>query len=80
MIIINITKAKAVGHDIRRAARAAEFEPLDALIAKQIPGTDAFAVEADRQAVRDKYAVMQSQIDAAATPAEIKAVLGALNG
>ena len=28
MITINITKAKAIGHDMRRAARAEEFKPL----------------------------------------------------
>ena len=75
IIIISISKAKAIGHTIRRAARAAEFAPLDDLIAKKIPGTDAAAIEADRQAVRDKYALLQTQIDAAATADEIKAVL-----
>ena len=38
MITINITKAKAIGHDMRRAARAEEFKPHDEAIAKQIPG------------------------------------------
>jgi hypothetical protein len=33
--------------------------------------------EADRQAIRDKYAVMQANIDAAATPDEIKTALTA---
>jgi len=75
MIVINIDKAKAIAHAIRRAARTAEFEPLDALIAKQIPGTDPVAAEAARQAIRDKYAALQTQIDAAATPDEIKAAL-----
>lgn len=75
MIAINIDKAKTIGHDIRRAARAAEFAPLDEVIAKQIPGTDAQAVEAQRQAVRDKYAAIQADIDAASTVDEIKAAL-----
>jgi hypothetical protein len=75
MIKINIDKAKAIGHDIRRAARAEEFKPHDEVIMKQIPGVDAQAAEAARQAIRDKYAVIQAQIDAAATPEEIKAVL-----
>lgn len=75
MIVINIDKAKAIGHDMRRDARAAEFAPLDEVIAKQIPGTDAQAVEAQRQAVRDKYAVIQADIDAASTVEEIKAAL-----
>lgn len=75
-ITINMDKAKAVGHDIRRAKRAEEFAPLDAEIMKQIPGTDATAVEAERQAIREKYAVVQTEIAAAQTPDEIKQALG----
>jgi len=75
MIVINIDKAKAVGHDMRRAARAAEFAPYDEAIAKQIPGQMEGA-EAARQAIREKYAAIQTAIDAAATPDEIKAALG----
>jgi hypothetical protein len=75
MIKINVDKAKAIGHDMRRAARAEEFKPFDEAIAKQIPGA-ADGAEAERQAIRDKYAAIQTQIDAAATPDEIKAALG----
>ena len=76
MININVNKAKTIAHDMRRAAREEEFKPLDAVIMKQIPGVDAAQAEADRQAVRDKYAAMQADIDVAATPDEIKAALG----
>ena len=75
MIVINVTKAKAIGHDMRRAARAAEFAPYDDAIAKQIPGQMEGA-EAARQAIREKYAAIQTAIDAAATPDQIKAALG----
>ncbi len=75
MIKINIDKAKTIGHDMRRAARAEEFKPYDDAIAKQIPGQTEGA-EAARQAIRDKYAAIQADIDAAATPDEIKAALG----
>jgi hypothetical protein len=75
MIKINVTKAKAIGHDMRRAARAEEFKPFDEAIAKQIPG-QVDGAEAARQVIRDKYAAIQTQIDAAATPDEIKAALG----
>ncbi len=34
------------------------------------------AAEAARQAIRDKYAAIQADIDAATTPEEIKAALG----
>ena len=75
MITINITKAKTIGHEIRRSARAEEFKPLDETIMKQIPGTNIESVEAERQLVRDKYASIQAQIDAAGTPEEIKVAL-----
>ena len=74
-IVIDVTKAKAIGHEMRRAKREEEFAPLDAVIMKQIPGKDAQAAEAQRQAIREKYAVIQTQIDATATPDEIKAAL-----
>ena len=72
MISININKAKAIAHDIRRAKRAEEFAPLD--VKATIP-SEAAAAEAARQAVRTKYADLQAQIDAAATPDEIKALI-----
>ena len=75
-ITINMDKAKTIGHEIRRTKRAEEFAPLDAEIAKQIPGTNAESVEAQRQAIRDKYAGLQTQIDAAVTPEGVKAALG----
>ncbi len=71
-IVINIDKAKTIAHDIRRAARSAEFAPLD--IKATIP-SEATAAEAARQVIRDKYATMQTAIDAATTTDEIKAVL-----
>jgi len=75
MIKINITKAKTIGHDIRRAARAEEFKPFDEAIAKQIPGA-VDGAEAQRQVIREKYAAIQTSINAATTPDEIKAALG----
>ena len=75
MITVNITKAKEIAHTIRRAARAEEFKPLDEVIMKQIPNTDVQAIEAERQAVREKYATMQVAIDAAVTVEEIKDVM-----
>jgi hypothetical protein len=74
MIIINIDKAKAIAHDKRRAARAEEFKPFDNAIAKQIPGQTEGA-EAARQKIRDKYAVMQTQMDEAQTPEQLKALM-----
>ena len=74
-LVIDLTKAKNIGHDMRRAARAEEFKPYDEAIAKQIPGA-ADGAEAQRQVIREKYAAIQTQIDAATTPNEIKVALG----
>ena len=72
MIVINIDKAKVVGHDIRRAKRAEEFAPLDVKVT--IP-SEAAAAESARQAIRDRYAAMQDAINTASTADEIKAAL-----
>ena len=72
MITINVDKAKAIAHDKRRLARSAEFAPLD--IKATIP-FEAVAAEAARQLVRDKYATMQTAIDAATTVAPLKTIM-----
>ena len=72
MIAINLDKAKTIAHDMRRAARAAEFAPLD--IKATIP-SEAAAAEAARQFIRDKYADIQDAIDAATTVDGIKSAL-----
>ena len=72
MITVDMTKAKAIAHEKRRQARSEEFAPLD--IKATIP-TEAEAAEAARQAVRDKYAAMQTAMDAATTPDELKELL-----
>jgi hypothetical protein len=69
---INLNKAKDIAHEARRAARAEEFAPLDEIIMKQIPGNDHAQAEAARQAIREKYATMQTQMDAAQTVDELK--------
>ena len=74
MITINMNKAKNIGHEMRRTARAEEFKPFDEVIAKQIPG-QADGAEAQRQLIRDKYATIQVAVDAANTPDEIKQAL-----
>ena len=73
MIQIDLAKANAIGHEIRRSKRAEEFAPLD--VQATIPAMAADA-EAKRQAIRDRYAGVQRQIDSAESPEEIKAALG----
>ena len=65
-IVTNLTKAKTIAHDMRRAKRAEEFEPHDEVISKQIPSADATAAETARAAIRTKYETVQTDIDAAA--------------
>jgi hypothetical protein len=69
---INMNKAKEIAHEKRRAARAKEFEPWD--IKATIPAEQATA-EAERQKIRDKYAALQAEMDAATTVQELKALL-----
>jgi hypothetical protein len=75
MITINMDKAKAIGHDMRRQKREEEFAPFDAIIMKQIPGNSAVEAEASRQAIREKYALIQDVIEGATTVEEIKTAL-----
>ena len=71
-IVIDITKAKAITHEARRAARSAEFAPLD--IKASIP-SEAVAAEEARAAIRTKYADMQTAVDAAADVAALKTIM-----
>jgi hypothetical protein len=73
-IVIDITKAKAIAHDMRRAARAAEFAPLD--IKATIP-SEAAAAEAARALIRAKYAGIQTDLDAAVDVVELKSIVEA---
>jgi hypothetical protein len=78
MIVINLGKAKSISHDKRRKARELEFAPYDEVISKQIPGKPASDAEDKRQQIRDKYAVIQTQIDSAQTVEELKNILDLL--
>ena len=73
MIRVDMTKAKAIAHTIRRQQRSKEFAPLDDLISKQIPVWE--GAEAKRQVIRDKYAVLQDDIDAAGDVTALNSIL-----
>lgn len=75
MITVNLIKAKTISHEVRRQKRAEEFQPLDEVIMKQIPGTDIQAVEAERQTIRDKYSTIQTNIDAAESSDDLLAIV-----
>ncbi len=72
-VVHNIPKARLIAHEKRRVMRASEFAPLD--IEATIP-TKAVAAEEARQIIRDKYTVMQQQIDAATSVEALKNALG----
>ena len=70
-IVTNLTKAKTIAHEMRRANREEEFKPHDEVISKQIPGADADAAETARAAIRTKYETVQTDIDAAINEVEL---------
>ena len=74
-VVEDLTKSKALGHDMRRSKRTEEFKPYDDLISKQIPGSDTDTAEASRATIRTKYATMQTSIDEATTTELIKTAL-----
>jgi hypothetical protein len=75
MIITNVEKARVIVHDIRRAKRTSEFAPWD--IKATIP-SEAVAAEAARQAIRDKYAAIQVDIDSAPGVPELSLIAQSL--
>lgn len=74
-VAVDLGKARDIGHGTRRTMRAEEFAPFDEIIAKQIPGVDHVAVEASRQAIREKYALVQVAIEASEDAEAIKQAL-----
>ena len=72
MIRVNLDKAKEISHDKRRNKRAELFKQLD--IEATIPS---FAEQAEvkRQAIRDEFAVIQTEIDSAATVEELTIIV-----
>jgi len=73
-ITIDMTKAKVIAHDARRASRNADFAPLD--IKATIPA-EAEAAEAARATIRSIDAALQVSMDAASDAAALKALMPA---
>jgi len=74
-IVTNMTKAKDIAHEMRRAKRAEEFAPHDEVIMKQIPGADADAAEAARVDIRAKYETVQTDINDAINEVELRNIV-----
>jgi len=66
-------KSKDIAHDIRRSMREAEFAPHDKVVSLQLPGAE--DAEAERVAIRAKYATMQDDIDAAETVTNLRGII-----
>lgn len=75
MIVINLNKAKNICHDKRREARTKEFAPLD--IQATIPFM-AEEAETKRELIRQKYQIMQTEIDSASNLDALKSILNTL--
>jgi hypothetical protein len=75
MIKVNIAKAQVIAHDMRRAARSAEFAPLD--VKATIP-SEAVAAEEARAVIRTKYDDMQVSIAAATDVETLKTIVEGL--
>ena len=72
-VVVNMDKAKDVWRDKIRLAREPEFAKLDTDFMKALEtGSSTTQIVADKQALRD--APTHSDIDAATTPDELKAV------
>jgi len=70
-IIIDVEKAKSIAHSRRRLQRDIELKPFDEIISKQIPGISTDLVEAERQKIRDKFSILQENINKASSVEEI---------
>ena len=78
MITINMDKAKNIAHNIRREKRAEEFKPYDEIIMKKIPNINEADAELERQKIRDKYNIVQENINLANDSEELKAILNGI--
>ena len=74
MITVDMTKAKVIAHDARRAARNAAFAPLD--IKATIPA-ESEAAEAARATIRSTDAALQVSMDVASDADALKALMPA---
>lgn len=72
MINVNLNKAREISHNQRRNKRTELFKQLD--IESTIP-TLAEQAEAQRQAIRDEFAVIQTEIDNAESVDQLKAII-----
>ena len=71
----DLARSIEIAHKRRRIKRDEDFKPHDDVIAKAIPGADAVAAEAAREAIRQADTARQVEIDGAATTDALRAIL-----
>lgn len=71
-VVVNLDKAKKIAHEVRRRARVVEMAPLDT---KSTIPSESVAAEEARQVLRDKYAGLQADIDAATDANALKTIM-----
>ena len=76
-VVEDVTKAKEIAHEKRRAKRDELFKPHDEVIMKAIPGKDAQAAEQARADIRSNDALVQDTIDLASDTQAIRDALTA---
>ncbi len=74
-IEVNVEKAKEITHTKRRVKRDTFFAPHDAIIAKQVPGSDSVKAEQERKLIRTWDTNLQNQIDTAISEAELRTII-----
>jgi hypothetical protein len=75
---IDLSNAKLITLSKMRFVRELEFKPYDEIVALQIPGEDAQAAEAQRVLIRQKYDVIQTDIDGCANVSDLKLIYDSL--
>ena len=78
-IQVNLKEAKQIAHKSRRLSREEKFAPFDDIIAKQVPGEDFASAEKEREKIRAKYKILQSEIDDCNNVKELNAKCGWIN-
>jgi hypothetical protein len=69
---INLNKAKEIAHEKRRSDRSKAFAPLD--IKVTIP-SESVKAEEERKKIRERYNVMQIEIDNATSVEQLKQII-----
>ena len=72
---VDLSKAKNIAHEKRRAKRAEELAPYDEIIAKKIPVKGFDEAEIARALIREKHATIQSFIDAAESVITVREII-----